>query len=83
MISLVARSKTIVKKTDFCPACQAIFQKPVNPAFGKITDIVLYKPPHKAILVTEQPVMIRWDQPTPDALAIAALEAHEETTRLS
>lgn len=25
----------------------------------------------------------RWDQPLPDALAMAALESHEETTRLS
>ena len=83
MLSLVTRSKSLVKKADLCPACQAPFQKPVNPAFGKTSDIVIYKPPHKAILVTQRPQPVRWDQPMPDALALALLESHEETTRLS
>jgi hypothetical protein len=83
MLSIVTRSKTLVKKADLCPACQALFQKPVNPAFGKISDVVIYKPPHKAILVTKRPASIRWDQPIPDALALGLLEAHDETTRLS
>ncbi len=83
MLSLMTRSKTLVKKADLCPACQALFQKPVNPAFGKITDVVIYKPPHKALLLSERPQPTRWDQPIPDALAMAFLEAHDETTRLS